>query len=416
MPTTELFNGIAIIIDDEIGKESKINNIINQIEEKNIPCVKYTQLPDPKIINHLQGVSFLLLDWTILTEDLQSSILDGVKIPDELKSKLIDENISFLKSLMEKCFAPVFIFSNESPSYIISKLKENDLYSDDKPNFIFVKRKSDIDDDKLFAEINSWIQTTPSIYALKAWEKEYGKAKNLLFLDFYNMSHSWPTILWNNFENDGVNTSRELGEIISRNLHTRMTPFSFHEDYLDIKDPDIEMDEIRKVIEGERFISNHRLHSDSILAGDVFGENNKEVYLNIRPDCDCIPDRSKGDSTLDDVKLYLIRGDRITFKKESDSYIKRYGNFSEQENTAFVFSMIAGRSYVFRFKDILIADWKDYKDKRIGRLLPPHITRIQQRYSFYLQRQGLPRTPEVAVNNERNSLKEMFKLMEKLSV
>lgn len=32
---------------------------------------------------------------------------------------------------------------------------------------------------------------------------------------------------------------------------------------------------------------------------------------------------------------------------------------------------------------------------RVGRLLPPFVTRVQQRYASYLQRPGMPRIPEV---------------------
>jgi hypothetical protein len=396
MPTTELFNGIAVVIDDQIGKEGEnINKLIEQIEKKSMPCVKYTSLPENEIINHLQGISFLILDWMIFDADSQ----DDPHVNSLFYDQIVNENIEFLKNIKAKCFIPVFIFTNESLDRIITVLKENDLYTDDKPNFIFVKDKSDLDNDLLFAEINTWIQTTPSIYTLKAWEKEYGKAKNLLFLDFYNMNHSWPTILWKNFKDDSVNMSKELGEVISRNLHTRMTPFSFNEDYLIKDNLDADKDEIRKVIEGERFIDEERLHDDSIVAGDVFTRkhSNKKLYLNIRPDCDCIPDRSNSEATQDDVKLYFIKGNILSQSDEKEIYIEKYGNFTEREYESFVFSMINGKSYIFNFKDIITAYWKNYKDKRIGRLLPPYITRIQQRFSFYLQRQGLPRTPEIAV-------------------
>ena len=396
MPTTELFNGIAVVIDDEIGKEgANINKLIEQIEIKNIPCVKYTSLPDNEIINHLQGISFLILDWMIIDADLQDDSHNSSIFSDNI----VKENIDFLKNISAKCFIPVFIFTNDNIDGIIAMLIENNLYADDKPNFIFVKDKSELDNDKLFSQINDWIQTTPSIYALKAWEKEYGKAKNLLFLDFYNMNHSWPTILWNNFKDDSVNMSKELGEVISRNLHTRMTPFSFNEDYLMKDDLDADKDEIRKVIEGERFIDKKRLHDDSIVAGDVFTRKHseKKLYLNIRPDCDCIPDRSNSEATQDDVKLYFIKGNILSQSDEKEIYIEKYGNFTEREYESFVFSMRNGKSYIFNFKDIITAYWKDYKDKRIGRLLPPYITRIQQCYAFYLQRQGLPRTPEIAV-------------------
>ena len=36
MPATELFNGIAIIIDDEIGNSKDIDNLINQIKKRKV--------------------------------------------------------------------------------------------------------------------------------------------------------------------------------------------------------------------------------------------------------------------------------------------------------------------------------------------------------------------------------------------
>jgi len=39
----------------------------------------------------------------------------------------------------------------------------------------------------------------------------------------------------------------------------------------------------------------------------------------------------------------------------------------------------------------------DAMEHRIGRLLPPYLTRLQQRYSAYLQRPGLSRIPRAAL-------------------
>jgi len=53
---------------------------------------------------------------------------------------------------------------------------------------------------------------------------------------------------------------------------------------------------------------------------------------------------------------------------------------------------------VFKFnKDMIQPKWSEYKARRIGRLLPPYITRLQQKYAFYLQRQALPAIPEKAM-------------------
>ena len=37
------------------------------------------------------------------------------------------------------------------------------------------------------------------------------------------------------------------------------------------------------------------------------------------------------------------------------------------------------------------------RSKRVGRLLHPYLTRVQQRYALYTQRQALPRVPPSAV-------------------
>ena len=66
----------------------------------------------------------------------------------------------------------------------------------------------------------------------------------------------------------------------------------------------------------------------------------------------------------------------------------------ESDSNTIIFSMLEGRSYDFRFKDLVIENWGQLKDKRIGRLLPPYITRLHQRYAYYLHRPGLPRIPE----------------------
>jgi len=57
--------------------------------------------------------------------------------------------------------------------------------------------------------------------------------------------------------------------------------------------------------------------------------------------------------------------------------------------------MLDGISFCFQFKNLIVGEWKEWKDRRIGRLLPPYLTRLQQRYSAYLQRPGLTKIPKV---------------------
>lgn len=224
MKPEKLLNGIAVVIDDQIGNESEIDNFISQIEKQSIPYITYKKLPKDDI-EHFDGISFLLLDWKLQQDELSQALTKGVTQPTGLSKFSIEENISFLRKLKESCFTPIFIFTNESVSEVIEILKSNDLYHDNKPNYIFVKNKKDLKGrTKLFKTIEDWIKKTPSIYILKAWEKEYQLAKNKLFHDFYRISPNWPTILWQSFSADGVNMSLELGEMITKKpIYTNVT-------------------------------------------------------------------------------------------------------------------------------------------------------------------------------------------------
>lgn len=75
------------------------------------------------------------------------------------------------------------------------------------------------------------------------------------------------------------------------------------------------------------------------------------------------------------------------------------GRFNERASESISFSLLAGKSIRFNFKDLEIIKFSEVKENRVGRLIHPYITRIQQRYSLYLQRQGLPRIPEEAVKD-----------------
>lgn len=397
METENLFTGIAVVIDDEIGKEKAIDNLISQIKKKNMPCLTYTELPGDAIIDHFDNISFLLLDWKLQAEILGESITDGVTLPSTIRDSAIEENISFLKKLRESCFMPVFIFTNEKEEVVIQPLKDHGLYQDDKPNYIFVKRKSDLTGrTRLFKTIEDWIRKTPSIYVLTAWDKAYRTSKAKLFYDFYNISPNWPNIMWKSFDADGVNMSLELGEVITRNLHTRMMPFAFDENILKKRIKKTPKDEVRKVLEGERFITKEGLDKDTICTGDIFKISGK-IYINIRPECDCIPRKRIADNQTEDVELYLLKGEKLKDIDEKKIYRKKYGNFEEIDNQSIIFSIIHGKTFDFKFQKLSIKNWSDIKDKRIGRLLPPYITRIQQRYALYLQRQGLPHTPKQAI-------------------
>ena len=155
--------------------------------------------------------------------------------------------------------------------------------------------------------------------------------------------------------------------------------------------------DIRTVLSGARCLPKNLLQTQDVAPGDLFLLDGK-LFINIRPACDCIkrpPD--------DEIMLYLLQGSQLSLSKEKSYFNHEYGHFNELECQAIVFALYNGKSYDFRFKNLKIQPWSEIDDKRIGRLLPPYITRIQQRYAAYLHREGLPRIPSEALSSNEPS-------------
>jgi hypothetical protein len=402
MPDPSLFHGIAVLIDDEIQDErASIRAIQSQIEAEGCHVVTMSKLPTQASVPNLREVAFFILDWNLYGRSLRETAGDGpIVVPQGLKEQNAADAIKFLKDLKSIRFAPVFIFTDELVEEITDELKKDkDLYDEQDPSHILVMSKGEVQAKGIFSVLSTWMQSAPSVYVLKRWERAYQVAKNALFVDFYAKSVLWPLYLWKTYQEDDVSASMELGSVIGRNLLSRMAPFDFDlapfADALKSADADEgkSRDILLKVLEGDRFVSKEQLHGDSIAPGDVF-KKSKEFFINIRPDCDCIP---RGGSDPDSVKLYLLKGDKLSSGQVTKRHREKYGSIEEDDSEAVVFAMKDGISVSFQLAELYIETWGDWKALRIGRLLPPFLTRLQQRYSAYLQRPGLTRVPKAAV-------------------
>jgi hypothetical protein len=397
----ELFKGVAVVIDDQVNDpKANIQKVLEQIISLHIPVVKYTNIPNEDDVSHFQSLSFVFLDWQLVKQDIaDADTINGVSIPSGLEYENSKKNIEFIKKLNEICYCPVFIFTNDIKDNIESTLDSAKIYKRDSQNNIFIEQKSSLQQKNSFQKVvENWIKKNPSVYVLKEWEREYQKCKSRLFFDFQQMSPVWPQVMWKCFNEDGCNKSLELGELISGNLYTRMKPFNFNEDLLKgTYCIDDNCAELRKVLEGSLFLKEESLHDDNIAPGDLFYYSSC-YFVNIRATCDLIPNRDDTSFTIDDVDLYLLKGSKLSNKKTSDSFNKNYGHFDEREGQTVIFPLHGGKAIDFRFKTIVIKKWQEIKDKRIGRILPPYITKIQQRFALYLHRQGLPRIPEEAIS------------------
>lgn len=394
-----LFKGIAVVIDNGIGKEDAIDQILASIKAGGGHAIGLTERPATDYdLEHFSRVSFFIMDWN-LVNDGGEPLEAGVRLPDGLHEAMVADNIAFLKRLSKNRHAPVFIFTNEDPDDVIHELSTDPtLHKSVQESHILVRRKVDVTD-KLYEVLEDWARNTPSVLTLKTWEKNYLRAANDLFIDLQNRTPYWPVLLWQTFGEDGLPPNVEMNRLLNRLVESRsellelnLAPFVEVVEEQRKKDEDSYRASMHKVLEGERFLREERLQEGLYAPGDVFAfpvqGGKKSFYVNVRAECDCL----RGS---DDMQLYLLQAKRVDDVESKIDH--KFGTFtSEKDGEAIIFAMMDGETYSIKFKDMKIKTLKVIKKEeavRVGRLLPPFITRVQQRYAAYVQRPGMPRIP-----------------------
>lgn len=398
----DIFRGIAVVVDDEINDDdSEVPRLMEQIEAENCHIIKFTALPKLEKLKSLGEAAFFILDWNLPSPALQAAVGDGtagIRIPNTLRREGIKENIEFITEIRRFRFAPIFIFTNESVDSVKHELKQAKLFSDDATDHIFVKAKGELLATSIFDSIAEWVRSHPSAYVLKRWEAAYSATRNTFFTDFYELSHLWPVVLWDTYSKDSVSEAAELTAMIGRNIISRLAPVRFDSSILEAHRDStsgagvMDAKEVRKILEGERFVKDDKLQNTPSV-GDVFKVKG-DYYINIRPECDCV---ARDGAALDKVMLYLIRGSKATAPALVRLFNREHGHLSDHDAVTTVFAMFEGETVQFQMKDLVLREWGEIKDNRKGRLIPPYITKIQQRYAAYIQRVGLARIPDLAI-------------------
>ena len=393
MELKSLMSGIAVVIDDKLenaatgedGNRDLIVKIVERLEQDwNLPFYKANKMPPEETWpNLLQAASFILLDWELWPSSSSQLEEEGIK-----------KNIQFLEKAKDY-FVPVFIFTNEATEDV-ENLLPLAVYREESPekNFVFIRGKASLlpRGSSDFSTIENWIRQNASVYALKTWEQAFYTAKKELFSSMYARSPDWPKVFWKTYTDDSVDPSSSLTHLINESLWGRMRTGAFEAEILGTPYADVRREDLLALIGETSFLAQNNLPEDEIRCGDLFQSSEKKFLLNLRPDCDCVP---RGGQRIDRVELYCVAGEEMNDQELSEKY--QNGHFEEQVSEGVAFAAYKGRSVRFNFKKLRVKRFAEIKDKRVGRLLHPYLTRIQQRYALYLQRQGLPRIPEAAV-------------------
>ena len=405
MDLKDLMSGIGVVIDDafderrlvpddEAGNTDPIFEIVKQIEQQwNLPFLTASSMPsEDKWPGLLQAASFILLDWRLWPTGAAELERDG-----------IERNIRFLNEAKDY-FVPVFIFTNESAEDVTNSLPTA-VYPAGSPekNFVFVRNKTRLltDGSLDFGDIEQWVLGNASVYALKTWDRAFLAAKKELFGSMYARRVDWPRVFWKAYADDGVDPSSSLTHLINDSLRGRMRTGAFEAEILAEPAAEVQRGDLQALIAETSVRRREVLPEEEIGCGDMFRDQDGTYLLNVRPDCDCVP---RDGTELDDIKLYCVEGRPMADAGVRNRY--RNGHFEERIWESIAFSVHAGRSVRFDFRKFRVQKFSALKDQRIGRLLHPYLTRIQQRFGLYLQRQGLPRIPEAAIPPEPQQAQE----------
>lgn len=391
MNIEELFAGIGVVIDDKVFSSDeegdRIVKIIKELETvRKFPLVKYADLPDDDVLTKLTNVSFLLLDWEIEPkQDDLGEEAPNVQLGDVLKADNEKRVIEIVKETLRNSLVPVFIFSNQDIETIKKKLLDADV--DLTKSQIFIKSKSElVEDEALFNKIGEWVDGVSGVYVAKAWDNAFNKAKNQFFATMCNNTSHWPKALFNAATEDSTEPGEEITQAISQNVISRMQPIEIDLEQIEKDTMTPSKEEILGIMKGQFFLDKG---VDSSMVGDFFKKKSGEFYMNIRPTCDCIEGREKSDG-----RIYLLRCSRLSDAQVARLYLQNDGHFNETIGCAIVGPLYENKFYRVDFGKVEVAEVAEWKEKKVGRILPPIINHITERYSLYVQRQALPRIPK----------------------
>lgn len=433
-----ILNGICVIIDDEAEKEdTDANELVKSIKKEGALVATYDHIPQDETIDYLCNASYIIVDWDYSKADLP----EGTSLGEQGQTSNKQNVLTFLQEILDKFFIPIFLITGKELDDVRSNMIQVGLLSETEPNRIILKTKDEISDySSLKLCIEQWLSTTPSALALKIWEKEAIIAKHKMFNVLYQASPAWVGVLRESIEADSTGdelaSNYDFQAMLNNNFINRMKAGKYKEINCEVAEKPAK-EEIRNVIEGERFIKYDGDYPDISYVGDIYKSNTqdqKEYYLNIRAQCSLLhgekpvlyvikgtPFELSSISNRQRIKLkYKEDGNAIRIHK--DNYqIKLLEEYNQKETKEFndkmetmenatffsqgeliskkkeAFVSCIDNQYVVRF-DFNTFETKEKEDlekkaTRIGRLIPPYITKIQQECAAYIVREGIMPLP-----------------------
>ncbi len=394
---SELFyNSIAMMIDDEVDVlASQANTLKKDFETRGVKFITFKDIPGKEFLASFDAISFIIIDWKLHSDYSidKGNLIWGSELIREEEERVLD----LLGVLLDLYFVPIFIFTKEDTNYIVNQIEEREnLKKCLESNQLIVEDKSSLDISKIEELFKAWCSNNPAAYALKQLDKSLLKAKSKLLNALSTYDNQWPLIVYNTLKEDAaVDADREFNDFLSDLLMGYLEPITLDDEIMSKEISCLDRDNLISLYDKAKFIPyTDKVISTSSYTGDVYvlddnDNRSGDVFLiNITATCD-----------LRKHKMIFLVGKPI--KIEGNLYSKKTGVI-EKKTHALISAFCNYECVEFKFDSFFVMSIDDSGDfieyegeryKRIGRLLYPYVSNIQERFSHYICRKGTIRHP-----------------------
>lgn len=387
-----LLNSTAVVIDDEIESEgTQINILIKELEKHGTLFVKLPEI-NVQSIEAFSNTAFIILDWEFNEEKYE--LPEGVSLGSEFVENTHDKTVDFIKQVTSKYYLPILIFSQQSCSNIKSRLENNEyLKHCIETGRIGIFHKQDLIPDKVVEYLDDWLTNNLSAHLFIHLRNIMGDTQHQFYNEFDGCSVDWPNHVYNNLKQDNpVDINQEFQEFILTALASRVSPTKFDATFKDIAG--LSRDEILKIYSCIKFIKYDTKQQIGVGSGDLYrlvnsdGSFCNKYMLNITAPCD-----------LRKEKMLFLRGQAFNDNVEFDYKDKvcEHSIYQICDNDCIRFKFDTFERIKVKNDGAMITIDKTKTQaetwKRIGRVVHPYITNIQDRFSHYIVRRGVTRTP-----------------------
>lgn len=377
-----LLKGTAVVIDDEIKQpQSQIKQIIAELEKEGLLFVELTDIKDD--ITAFSNISFIILDWKLENSTLALPHTTGSELAKFYRQRVID----FIKSIADNYYVPILIFSSENVELIRNELMNNqNLEYALKSGRISVYNKSDLLSKNVIKQLNKWLKLNQSAHLFKHLESLINKAEHKFFNEFDLCNPKWPNFVYNMIAKDSpADINGEFQEFLLTSFSSRIQVEEFKTKYL--KKCSLKRDEILKIYSSIKYVAYDSNLPDGAYCGDIyFGTDNdskeETYYINITAPCD-----------IRKNQFLLLKGTACATKKfDKIDKISEHTVFQINNQDSIIFSF--NKFSRHKAKSINEISINNASFRRIGRLLHPYVTNLQDRFSRFLIRRGQPLNPK----------------------